>query len=238
MSLVQQVLDASLDIVGQLEPVGAEQFDAVVLEQVVRGRDHDAEIATHRTRQHRDGRSWDRSQNQHVHSDRGEAGDHRIFDHIAGKASVLSDHDAVAMLAALKHQPSGLAHLQRQFSRDLAVRAPANAIGAEILAPHRKILLAISIRRGRLNTAFYPATSSKFVAYRKRTRESDPRSISRFRISLREVHIFRGRRWRGLIALALSAVIWLSARPQMPSAPKCSSPIAKPSRRYRFTAVA
>jgi hypothetical protein len=66
----------------------------------------------------------------------------------------------VAMFAALKDQPRGLAHLQRQFSRDFAVRAPANAIGAEMLAPHRKILLAISIRLSRLNTAFCLAASS------------------------------------------------------------------------------
>ena len=47
----------------------------------------------------------------------------------------------MAMLAALEHQPRGLADLQREFGGDLGVGAAANAVGAEILAPHRKFLL-------------------------------------------------------------------------------------------------
>jgi hypothetical protein len=41
---VQPLLDGPFDLVGKFVAVGAEEFDAVVLERIVRGRDHDAEI--------------------------------------------------------------------------------------------------------------------------------------------------------------------------------------------------
>ncbi len=92
-----------LDLVRQLEPVGPEQLDAVVLVKVVGGGDHHAEVAAHRPGQHRHRRRRRRAEQQHVHADRGEAGDHRVFDHVAGKAGVLADDDAVAIVAALEH---------------------------------------------------------------------------------------------------------------------------------------
>jgi hypothetical protein len=67
-----------LDLVGQLVAVRAEQLDAVVVERIVRGGDHDAEIGAHRARQHGDRRRRHRAEQQHVHADRGEAGDQRV----------------------------------------------------------------------------------------------------------------------------------------------------------------
>ena len=52
---------------------------------------------------------------QHVHADRGEAGDQRGLDHVAGEAGVLADQDAMAVLAVLEYQPGGLTDLERQF---------------------------------------------------------------------------------------------------------------------------
>ena len=137
---VHQGFDARLDLIRQLEAVGTEQLDAVVLEQVVRGGDHHPEVATHRARQHRHRRRRGRAEQQYVHADRGETGDERIFDHIAGKPGVLADDHAVTVFAALEHQPRRLADLQSEFSGDLGVRAAANAVGAEILARHVPIL--------------------------------------------------------------------------------------------------
>ena len=133
---VEQLLDLLLDVVGQLEALRAEQLDAVVLEQIVGGRDHHAEIGAHRLGQHRDRRRRHRADQQHVHADRGEARDHGVFDHVAGQARVLADHDAMAMLAALKHQARGLADLERQFRRDQAVGAAPDAVRTEIIAAH------------------------------------------------------------------------------------------------------
>ena len=125
-----------LDLVGELVAVRPEQLDAVVVERIVRGRDHDAEIGAHRARQHGDRRRRHRAEQQHVHADRGEAGDQRGLDHVAGQPRVLADHHAMAVVAAAKHQAGRLPDLQRQFRRDHAVGAAANAVGAEILANH------------------------------------------------------------------------------------------------------
>ena len=133
---VHQRLDPRLDLVGQLVAVGAEQLDAVVLIGIVRGRDHHAEVAAHRAGQHRDRRRRHRAEQQDVDAHRGEAGDQGVFDHVARQARVLADHDPVAMVAALKREPGGLADLHRDFRGDLGVGPAANAVGAEIFAPH------------------------------------------------------------------------------------------------------
>ena len=134
--LVEQLLDLLLDVVGQLEALRAEQLDAVVLEQIVRGRDHHAEIGAHRLGQHRHRRRRHRAEQQHVHADRGEAGHHGVFDHVAGQPRVLADDDAMAMVAALKHQAGRLPHLERQLRRDQTVGAAPNPVGTEIFAAH------------------------------------------------------------------------------------------------------
>ena len=54
---VDQALDLRLDRVGQLVAVRAEELDAVVVIGIVRGGDHDAEIAAHGPRQHGDRRA-------------------------------------------------------------------------------------------------------------------------------------------------------------------------------------
>ena len=133
---VDHRLDLVFDLVGKLVAVGAEQLDAVIVIGVVRGRDHDAEIGAHRARQHGDGGRRHRAEQQHVHADRGEAGDQRRLDHIAGQPRILADHDAMAMLAAAEHKPARLSHFERQFRRDHAIGAAANTIGAEMLANH------------------------------------------------------------------------------------------------------
>ncbi len=135
---VDQRFDLVLDLVGQLVAVRPEQLDAVVVERIVRGRDHDAEIGAHRAGQHGDRGRRHRAEQQHVHADRGEARDQRGLDHVAGEPGVLADDHAVAVLAAPEHEPGRLPDLQRQFRRDHAVGAAANAVGAEILANHRE----------------------------------------------------------------------------------------------------
>jgi hypothetical protein len=52
--LVHQLFDLRFHIVGQLEAGRAEQLDAVVVEQIMRGGNHHAEIGAHRFGQHRD----------------------------------------------------------------------------------------------------------------------------------------------------------------------------------------
>ncbi len=135
--LVEQLLDPHLDVVGQLVAVGTEQLDAVVVERIVRGGDHHAEVGAHRARQHGDGRRRHRTELQHVHADRGEARLQRGLDHVAGQPRVLADHDAMTMIAAQEHQTGRLADAQRKLRRDHAVGATADSVRSEIFASHR-----------------------------------------------------------------------------------------------------
>ena len=135
--LVEQVLDLLLDVVGELEALRAEQLDAIVFEQIMRSRDHNAEIGAHRLGQHRDRRRRHRADQQHVHADRCEARHHGIFDHVAGQAGVLADDDAMAMFTALKHEPCRLADLERQFWRNQTIGTPPNPVRTKIIAAHR-----------------------------------------------------------------------------------------------------
>ena len=133
---IDQRLDLVLDVVVELEAVGTEQLDAVVVEGIVRGRDHHADIGAHGAREHSDRRRRDRAGEQHVHADRGEARDQRGLDHVAGEPGILADEHAVAMVAAAKDQPGRLPDLERQLRRDHAIGAAANAVGAEIFTNH------------------------------------------------------------------------------------------------------
>ena len=160
--LVEQLLDLLLDVVGQFEAERPEQLDAVVLEQVVRGGDHHAEIGAHRLGQHRYRRGRHRADQQHVHAHRGEARHHGVLDHVAGQTGVLADHHPVAVLAALEHQARGLPDFERQFRRDHAIGPAPNAIRPEILAAHAT---PHPRRGGQPNPAGYRRKRSAPLAY-------------------------------------------------------------------------
>ena len=99
----------------------------------------DAEIITPRSQRiDRASGSGNGAEQQHVGADRGEARDEGVFDHVARQARVLADDDAMAMIAATKGEAGRLADLHRHLARDLGVGPAANAVGAEILAPHQR----------------------------------------------------------------------------------------------------
>jgi len=132
-----QRLDLALDLVGEFEPVWAENLDAVVVIGVVGGRDHNADIGPQGPRQHGDARRRDRAELEHVDADRGEAGDEGGLDHVAGQPGVLADHHAVAMVAAPEDDSRRHADLHGHFRRDGPfVGAPAHAIGSEEFSCH------------------------------------------------------------------------------------------------------
>lgn len=135
-AFVEQLLDLLFDVVRKLEALRAEQLDAVVFEQIMRGRDHHPEIGAHRFRQHRHRRRRHRAEQQHIHADRGEARHHGVFDHVAGKTGILADHDAMAVLATLKHQSGRLPDLEGELRCDQTIGAATNPVGTEIFAAH------------------------------------------------------------------------------------------------------
>jgi hypothetical protein len=71
---IEQILDFQLQLVGQLVAIGTEELDAVVVERIVRGRDHHAEIGAQRPRQHGDGGCRHRAEHDRHHADGGETG--------------------------------------------------------------------------------------------------------------------------------------------------------------------
>ena len=134
---IHQRLDLQFDLVGQFLPVGPEELDAVILEGIVRGGDHHADIGAQRTRQEGDGGGRQRAELENVHAHGGEARHQGVFDHIARQAGILADHDAVAMLAAGEDAARRHAGLHRHFRRELGgVDAATDAVGAKIFAGH------------------------------------------------------------------------------------------------------
>ena len=134
---LHQRFDLRLDLVGQLEAVRAEQFDAVILERIVRCRNHHADIGTNRAGQHanRRGRHW--PELDHIHANAGETGGQRGLKHIAGSAGVLADHHGVAVRTSSEIMPRRHA----QAHGDLRSHRPgicqaADTVGAKILAAH------------------------------------------------------------------------------------------------------
>ena len=132
----EQGLDLALDLVGELVAIGAEELDAVVLELVVGGGDHDAEIGAHGGGQHGHRRRRHRAEQQHIHAHGGEARDHGGLDHVAAEAGVLADDDPMAVIAALERQTGRLANLEREFRGDEPIGPSANAICAEEFFRH------------------------------------------------------------------------------------------------------
>ena len=99
---VQHALDGCFDLIRELVAIRTEQLDPVVVVRIVRRRDHDAKIGAQRARKH--GNRWRRygAKQKHVHARGTEAGDQRVFDHIARQPCILAEHDAMAMIAALE----------------------------------------------------------------------------------------------------------------------------------------
>ncbi len=135
--LIEHLLDAGLDLVGQLVAVGAEQLDAIVMVGIVRRRDHDADVSAQRAGEHGHRRRRDRAEQEHVHAGGAEARHHRVLDHVPGQAGVLAEHDAVAVVAALEAEAGGHADLHRHLGRHrkLVGLAP-DPVSAEIASSH------------------------------------------------------------------------------------------------------
>ena len=71
-AVLHQRFNIGLGRVRQLEAVRAEQFDPIVLEGIVRGRDHHAEVGAQRAGEHRHRRGRQRADQHHIHAHGGE----------------------------------------------------------------------------------------------------------------------------------------------------------------------
>ena len=135
--LFEQEFNRGFGRVGQLETVRAEQLDAIVLERIVAGGNHDAKIGAHLAGQQGNGGSGEGAGHDHVHSHTGKAGDQRAFHHVARQPGVLADHDTVPVPAPQEVRACRLADTHRgRGGHHTFVRPPADAIGTEKLACH------------------------------------------------------------------------------------------------------
>lgn len=142
--LVHRLLDGGLDVVGQLHAMGGEELDAVVLVRIVRGADHDTGGQAQRARQVGHGRRRDGPGQQHVDTGGRQAGFQGGFQHVAGNAGVLADHDlgpvaaapaGVLAMFARQHPAGGIAQTQREGGVDhRAADFAAHAVGTKIFA--------------------------------------------------------------------------------------------------------
>ena len=130
-----QALDPLLHRVGQLEPVGAEEFDPIVLIGVVTGGDHHPRIAAHidgeksqRGRRHR-------ADLHHLDTHRIDARGERVLEHVSGQACVLGDQDLwAAPHARSEHVGDCLSQRQRDVGRHgVHVRRAPDSVRTEEL---------------------------------------------------------------------------------------------------------
>ena len=121
-----------LDRVGQLQTLPREDFEAVVLKRIVRGRDHDAGIGPQTARQKGHPGRGHRPDQQHVPPHRADARSQGRLQHVARQPRVLADHDFVVsgtFREDLRQRPPDLQHSLRRHR--LPIRNPADAVRAE-----------------------------------------------------------------------------------------------------------
>ena len=131
-----QLLDLLLDLIVELVAVVPEKFDAVVFVRIVRGGKHDARIRAERARDIGDAWRRQRPDQQHIHAERGNAGDERVLQHVTGEPRVFAEHDfrpgagrVLARIELGENMRGGAAQLQRRLRRDrLDVRHAADAV--------------------------------------------------------------------------------------------------------------
>ena len=129
-----EVLDVRLHLVGQLEAVGREDLDAVVLEGVVRGGDDHAGVGAHGGGDEGDARGGQRPDQLDVDAHGADARGQRVLEHVAGQAGVLADDDGVAAHAVLDDEGDGPAELHGDLGgHGVDVGDAADTVGAEEL---------------------------------------------------------------------------------------------------------
>src|SRR5262249_13505959 len=107
-------------------------LDAVVLERIVRRRDHHARVRAERAREEGDPGRRQRAHQEDVDAHRADARRHRRLQHVAREPRVLPDEDAMAMGRALADVGERAPQPERRLRRHgLDVRGPAHAVGAE-----------------------------------------------------------------------------------------------------------
>ena len=128
------VLDLLLQLVGELEALAVEDFDAVVLKGVVAGGDDDAGVGplVHGDPGHAGGGQG--AQVHHVRAGGAQPGNEGTLQQVAGDTGVLADGDQgllPRLLVLGQHLCSGQTYLISQIGVQPGVDHAANAVGSK-----------------------------------------------------------------------------------------------------------
>ena len=134
-----ELLDFLFDLIVEFVAVVPEKFDAVVFVGIVRGGENDAGIGAERARDVSDARRGQRPDDENIDTERSDAGDERVLEHVTGKARVFAENDLRprafrngARIQLRENVGGGPAQFQRGLGRDrLNVGDAADAIRAE-----------------------------------------------------------------------------------------------------------
>src|SRR6185436_6589957 len=133
--LFEMLLDARLDLVRKLGAVPIEELDAVVVVQIVRRADDDAEVAFEALRQVSDARGRQRTHQHDVDPGSDEARFERGLEHVARESRVLA-HEHSAALGG-EHARCSAREAQRKVdSERMLADATAHAVGSEVFSCH------------------------------------------------------------------------------------------------------
>ena len=127
-------LDLVFPRVGELRALRGEELDAVVLELIVRGAQHDAAVRLEPAREERDGRRRQDADRVAVGAGGEEPGDQRRLEQRAGVARVAADDEPGALGAVLGLKRGGElpAHAKGEVGREgLLVGDAADAVSPE-----------------------------------------------------------------------------------------------------------
>ena len=139
--LVDHRLDGLLDRIVKLLPIAGKKFDAIVIERIMRCRNHDARRQPQRARQIGHTRRRHRPDQQHIHAGGRQPRLERALQHVPGDAGVLADDHrgarAIGRLMAGQHSTCRMAKTQHKFRRDRQfANLAAHTIGTKIFSTH------------------------------------------------------------------------------------------------------
>ena len=134
-AIVHAPLDLMFHEIGELIAIRPKELDTIIFIGIVGSRNHNSNVSTHGTCEHRNRWSRQRAELEHVHPHRRKASHQSIFNHVARETRVFANHHPVTVITARKNAASGHADTQRHFCSHIRlVGRSANTIGAKILA--------------------------------------------------------------------------------------------------------
>src|SRR5437868_3953800 len=135
-SAENELLDLLFYLIIQFVAIVPEKFNSVVSIGIVRSREDDTGVRAQRTGDISDARGWQWADHQHIHSQRSNAGDECVLEHVTGEPGIFAEHNLRACVAGMRTRIQfrenvrrSAAELERSLGGDgLDIRDPAHAV--------------------------------------------------------------------------------------------------------------